>query len=440
MSARGMMQSVLATQLAEAIAKDAAKGQIGLVAKEFGPAVRNWLKEVADAAVTATQEAAGGRDNARTLAEGIAAAAQKAGVYNGQAALSGPHLLMLLDNMAAATLPRGKAHADLQSLLEHHYQRALATTSPLAPEHVMRWWFSLGYRAATQESPDVYHDGDELSAAHEALEQARCLAQAVQQACEADAPGAAARKALQLQAARVQQAVQTAAQAKAAALAKLGPWRAATEDDVSRLQGKTVLTPAGERRVAWVNTEGVVLMTDDSTFLLSQVQVRGSHVIDLHERCWKQVLEAAGRSTWMPPEYVMNDWLLDVCRWLEHGPREDIESLVEEVAKEWDGCLYDAPGGDIDVGEAIRRVVQKRLQPQEASAMPSLELRELEAADVREGAKVRTPRGSEVEIWNISADQGVRCSDGQWYCASQLRVATGLPAPQKPTRATERQS
>lgn len=28
--------------------------------------------------------------------------------------------------------------------------------------------------------------------------------------------------------------------------------------------------------------------------------------------------------------------------------------LIEQIAQQWDGCMYDAPGGEIDIGQAIR--------------------------------------------------------------------------------------
>lgn len=28
--------------------------------------------------------------------------------------------------------------------------------------------------------------------------------------------------------------------------------------------------------------------------------------------------------------------------------------LIERIAEQWDGCMYDAPGGEIDIGQAIR--------------------------------------------------------------------------------------
>jgi hypothetical protein len=35
--------------------------------------------------------------------------------------------------------------------------------------------------------------------------------------------------------------------------------------------------------------------------------------------------------------------------------REALNNLIEQIAVEWDGCEFDAPGGMIDIGDAIRR-------------------------------------------------------------------------------------
>ena len=37
----------------------------------------------------------------------------------------------------------------------------------------------------------------------------------------------------------------------------------------------------------------------------------------------------------------------------------DAARLIDAIAAEWDGCMYDAPGGAIDIGEAIRRTAMK---------------------------------------------------------------------------------
>jgi hypothetical protein len=41
-----------------------------------------------------------------------------------------------------------------------------------------------------------------------------------------------------------------------------------------------------------------------------------------------------------------------------------IAPLIEKIAQGWDGCIYtDAPGGDIDIGEAIRAEGKKLVNP-----------------------------------------------------------------------------
>lgn len=41
-------------------------------------------------------------------------------------------------------------------------------------------------------------------------------------------------------------------------------------------------------------------------------------------------------------------------------PQASEADIIEDVAKQWDGCIYDAgPGGDIDIGKAIRNAASK---------------------------------------------------------------------------------
>jgi len=42
--------------------------------------------------------------------------------------------------------------------------------------------------------------------------------------------------------------------------------------------------------------------------------------IDLDEESWRSIKQAASESTWMPKEYMKNDWVSDVCRFLKEGP------------------------------------------------------------------------------------------------------------------------
>jgi hypothetical protein len=44
------------------------------------------------------------------------------------------------------------------------------------------------------------------------------------------------------------------------------------------------------------------------------------NVIDLDVSTWEQIKQAASESTWMPPEYMRNEWVSDVCQFLREGP------------------------------------------------------------------------------------------------------------------------
>ena len=45
-----------------------------------------------------------------------------------------------------------------------------------------------------------------------------------------------------------------------------------------------------------------------------------------------------------------------LCAMLAAAPQPDqqLPSVVDEIAQQWDGCIYDSPSGDIDIGWAIR--------------------------------------------------------------------------------------
>lgn len=42
-------------------------------------------------------------------------------------------------------------------------------------------------------------------------------------------------------------------------------------------------------------------------------------VIDLDQLFWEDIKKAASESNWIPPEYVMNHWVADVCEFLRRG-------------------------------------------------------------------------------------------------------------------------
>lgn len=57
------------------------------------------------------------------------------------------------------------------------------------------------------------------------------------------------------------------------------------------------------------------------------------NMIDVSATDWAAIQEAASQSTWMPPEYMRNDWVDDVCRFLREGPAaqpQDDGTLTDE--------------------------------------------------------------------------------------------------------------
>jgi hypothetical protein len=44
--------------------------------------------------------------------------------------------------------------------------------------------------------------------------------------------------------------------------------------------------------------------------------------IDIDECLWSSIKTAAEESSWMPPDYMMNDWVADVCLFLRNGDSE----------------------------------------------------------------------------------------------------------------------
>jgi len=45
--------------------------------------------------------------------------------------------------------------------------------------------------------------------------------------------------------------------------------------------------------------------------------------IDLDDIFWKQIKTAAMESQWMPVDYMMDDWVSDVCTFLRVGQKCD---------------------------------------------------------------------------------------------------------------------
>ena len=64
-------------------------------------------------------------------------------------------------------------------------------------------------------------------------------------------------------------------------------------------------------------------------------------IMDLDKIAWDAICQAASENTWMPPEYMRNDWLEDVCAFLRTGhvipPRteQEIVNQTNQLAREF---------------------------------------------------------------------------------------------------------
>lgn len=54
--------------------------------------------------------------------------------------------------------------------------------------------------------------------------------------------------------------------------------------------------------------------------LLRNVQIG---FVDADKIMWDRICTAARYSSWIPPDYMMNDWVADVEHWLRHGSRKN---------------------------------------------------------------------------------------------------------------------
>lgn len=58
----------------------------------------------------------------------------------------------------------------------------------------------------------------------------------------------------------------------------------------------------------------------------------GPLVMDMDQSDWDSIQQAARESKWMPPEYMRNDWVADVCEFLRNGhPEPDSDRAVNAV-------------------------------------------------------------------------------------------------------------
>ncbi|MFK7090537.1 hypothetical protein A203_16585 [Chromobacterium violaceum] len=46
-------------------------------------------------------------------------------------------------------------------------------------------------------------------------------------------------------------------------------------------------------------------------------------------------------------------------------PGQQLPAVIEGIAQQWDGCIYDSPSGDIDIGQAIRAAGKRLVSEQQ---------------------------------------------------------------------------
>lgn len=150
--------------------------------------------------------------------------------------------------------------------------------------------------------------------------------------------------------------------------------------------------------------------------------------IDLDAEAWKIIKEAAAASTWMPPEYMQNDWVIDVCRLLREGvpsapapttatkgpfalPVEAIEITSEKVQPEYNfgWCVADA----------TKRVIAPYLNKAQAEALTA-------------ALNASTPSARAMPHF-IGLDMGKPGGDFTGYACicGKVRVSTDGPCEQK---------
>lgn len=83
------------------------------------------------------------------------------------------------------------------------------------------------------------------------------------------------------------------------------------------------------------------MMAYDEKLHSGYVKPKQDAVMDLDAIDWASILQAASESTWMPPEYMRNDWVADVCAFLRERPEFDqqpVEFDYPQYREEGMGC------------------------------------------------------------------------------------------------------
>jgi hypothetical protein len=72
-----------------------------------------------------------------------------------------------------------------------------------------------------------------------------------------------------------------------------------------------------------------------------------------------------------------------------------VQLLVEQLAQQWDGCMWEGPGGDIDIGEAIRAAGRRLLGD---SVLPATQPMPASGASGSHNAAAESPK-TESRTW-----------------------------------------
>lgn len=104
------------------------------------------------------------------------------------------------------------------------------------------------------------------------------------------------------------------------------------------------LQQLGKGDQMWGNADD----NDEVCAALAKADEPDTAVVDLDALAWQRIKESVGRSEWVPQgHYMMNDWVSDICRFLEEGPTEFIPYTSErgEAATEYFSSF--GPGFDV---------------------------------------------------------------------------------------------
>ena len=88
-----------------------------------------------------------------------------------------------------------------------------------------------------------------------------------------------------------------------------------------------------ESFAAYVADSPNAIMRARAKELRALLDAPAENVIDVSASDWAAIQEAASESTWMPPEYMRNDWVSDVCRFLREGAAAQLgaEGFYQQV-------------------------------------------------------------------------------------------------------------